>query len=840
MVALLGGASEAVMTGPFELLISFDAPMTGFEQSDLKIYQLNDDIDGLITGWRGPIQRGDAGLTDYYATITPKKDGYLTFHVPADVALSIDGGLPNVDVKLLVSVKLVEGTTNRPPAFASESTTRSVAENTGANVNIGSSITATDPDADTLTYSLSGTDAAAFSIDSSTGQLRTRTSLDYETKNIYTVRVNVSDGNGGTDSIAVTINVTDVDEIQPNASPVFIERSETTRSVAENTPSGVSIGSPVSATDADNDPLTYSLSGTDAPSFRIASGSGQLRTHAALDFETKDSYSVTVLVLDNKDGSNFIRVTINVTDVNEAPSFTSSTATRSIPENTAANQNIGTPVTATDPDGDSLTYSLSGTDAASFGIVSGTGQLRTSAALDFETKNDYSVRVIASDGRGGTNFIDVTINLTNVNEAPMYSSSTATRSIAENTAANQNIGTPVTATDPDGDNLTYSLSGTDAASFGIVSGTGQLRTSAALDFETKNNYSVRVTASDGRGDTDSINVTINVTDVDEAPPNRPPVFAADSTTRSIGETTKAGVKIGAPVTATDPDKDTLTYSLEGTDAAAFSIDSKTGQLKTKAALNRGVKSEYTVTVKADDGEEDGTDTITVTIKVLKPDRPDVIMFAMQDGVEEWDQVVKPGTFKLGMSFGQPVTGFEQADLTIKDDGTGATIIGWQKSNGGEKYTATIRANSEGGVTFTVPENAAEAADDGQGNVLTMLSIYVTESGEFELGAPTSKGSTPPSSTLLLANYPNPSNPETWIPYQLAKSADITITIYNMRGIVVRRLALGHQSAGFYTNRTRAAHWDGRNELGETVSNSVYFYQLRAGDISPPRKMLMLK
>ena len=95
-------------------------------------------------------------------------------------------------------------------------------------------------------------------------------------------------------------------------------------------------------------------------------------------------------------------------------------------------------------------------------------------------------------------------------------------------------------------------------------------------------------------------------------------------------------------------------------------------------------------------------------------------------------------------------------------------------------------------------------------------------------------------TALLTNYPNPFNPETWIPYQLAKPAEVTLTIYNMRGVVVRTIALGHQAAGVYTSRSRAIHWDGRNMFGEKVATGLYFYTLKTGDFSATRKMLIRK
>ena len=98
----------------------------------------------------------------------------------------------------------------------------------------------------------------------------------------------------------------------------------------------------------------------------------------------------------------------------------------------------------------------------------------------------------------------------------------------------------------------------------------------------------------------------------------------------------------------------------------------------------------------------------------------------------------------------------------------------------------------------------------------------------------------PDKTALLPNYPNPFNPETWIPYHLAEPADVTLRIYAADGVLVRTLALGHQIAGIYESRTRAAYWDGKNKVGESVASGVYFYMLTAGDFTATRKMLIVK
>ncbi|MXV74317.1 T9SS type A sorting domain-containing protein [Candidatus Poribacteria bacterium] len=98
----------------------------------------------------------------------------------------------------------------------------------------------------------------------------------------------------------------------------------------------------------------------------------------------------------------------------------------------------------------------------------------------------------------------------------------------------------------------------------------------------------------------------------------------------------------------------------------------------------------------------------------------------------------------------------------------------------------------------------------------------------------------PKETVLFVNYPNPFNPETWIPYQLAEPADVTLYIHSVNGVLVRTLELGHQSAGVYRSRSRAAYWNGRNEHGEAVASGIYFYTLTARDFTATRKMLIQK
>jgi len=98
----------------------------------------------------------------------------------------------------------------------------------------------------------------------------------------------------------------------------------------------------------------------------------------------------------------------------------------------------------------------------------------------------------------------------------------------------------------------------------------------------------------------------------------------------------------------------------------------------------------------------------------------------------------------------------------------------------------------------------------------------------------------PKAFALLQNYPNPFNPETWIPYQLTEPTEVTITIYNTNGQMVRRLELGNKMPGNYVDKAKAAYWDGRNESGERISSGIYFYQLQAGKENAVRKMIVVK
>ena len=495
------------------------------------------------------------------------------------------------------------------PAFTSPATV-SVAENQVAAYEAA----ATDADGDPLSYSLSGTDAALFTIDANTGEVRFMAAPDFEMPgdadrdNVYDITVTASDGTKQTDqSVAITVT-NENDNIPTFTSPATV-------SVAENQVAAYE----AAATDADGDPLRYSLSGTDAALFTITPDTGEVSFMAAPDFEVPgdaDRDNVYDIIVTASDGTNQTDQSVAITVTNEndnVPAFTSP-ATVSVAENQVATYEAV--AAATDADGDSLRYSLSGTDAGLFTIDANTGEVRFRAAPDFEVPGDadrdnvHDITVTASDGTNSTNH-NVAITVTNENDNVPAFTSPATVSVAENQVAAYEAA----ATDADGGPLSYSLSGTDAALFTIDANTGEVSFRAAPDFEAPgdddgdNVHDITVTASDGTREMEQ-RVAITVTNEND----NAPAFTSPATV-SVAENQVAAYEAAA----TDADGDSLSYSLSGTDAGLFTIDANTGEVRFRAAPDFEMPGDddgdnvYDITVTASDGANSANHNVAITV-----------------------------------------------------------------------------------------------------------------------------------------------------------------------------------------------------------------------------------
>ena len=597
---------------------------------------------------------------------------------------------------------------------------RSVTENTAPDRDIGPAVAFIEPDGGALTYTLDGDDADSFDIVDSTGQLRTKTALDHESKSSYEVTVTVTNPSGVSAENTVDIGVTDINE-----APVV--SGGTVFSFAENDPATETVGV-FTAVDPDaGDSVEWSLSapGSDEDLFSITGG--VLEFLASPDFESRvdaQGRHVYELVVEATDGGGLtgtLAVSVSVENVNEKPAIDEGPDTATVEE---GDSGVFATYRAIDPDNDSVEWSLSGADAALFEISGGSLGFR--AAPDFEARADaggdnvYEVVVVAGDGEF-TATLAVLVTVTNddepgavslsavqpqagealaaslsdpdevvasslnwqwqaslnrvswspidgavsssytpaggdggdvdrylravasysdghgpakqalavsqnpvqaapvINQPPTFASGTVARSVAENAAVGSPVGDPVTAADLDPDILTYSMTLTSGVPFEIVPATGQMRTTAALDHETADSHTVFVTATDPSGASTTVQVDVEVNDVNEAPV----VSGAQ-----IERFTENGTGDVATFTASDPDDgDTVTWGLAGADAGLFSIAG--GALSFNSPpdydrpADRGRDNGYEVEVTAtDSGGLQGT--LQVVVKVENVNEAPVI------------------------------------------------------------------------------------------------------------------------------------------------------------------------------------------------------------------------
>ena len=543
---------------------------------------------------------------------------------------------------------------NSAPAFpATEDGRREVAEDAPGGTAIGAPFTASDFNNDPLTYSLSGTDAATFTIDANSGQLRVAQSatLDFETKRTLRVTVQVTDGANSLgdpdndaidDRINAIITLTDVNEppeVTGDDDPSFQENSS-------------SIVATYRATDPERGTLTWSVG--DTATFWI-SQQGQLHFVRPPSYEVGTTHPVTITAEDDGGLSGSLIVSVTVTDLEEAG--TVSIEPRRGWDGTSFLAELD------DDDGgvaiDEWQWQRS-SNRSSWGDISGaTSSSYTAGADDI---NQYlRVTVAYEDNRGSDKSASAALagrigdsaDQPASNNAPEFPDATAGRSVGQGTAAGRNIGAPVRATDADsGDILTYELAGSDADLFDIDPATGQLKTRAVLDYDSEgtNTYTVTVDVHDGFDTAyspstsidDSVTVTITVTQVARRslgsgsggssgggggssggggggfvpPPVAPKFVDGALTVRPLAQTARAGDAVGDPVAATHPSSDALRYSLNGTNAALFTVDEETGQIRLRSPLALQVGETYTVNVTATDSSQSSAQ-IAVVIEVVK-------------------------------------------------------------------------------------------------------------------------------------------------------------------------------------------------------------------------------
>ena len=585
---------------------------------------------------------------------------------------------------------------------------RNVAENTPKGVDIGSPIEATDLNPGKLTYTLEGDDLASFDIDRETGQLMTMSKLDADTKAAYSVTVRATDPSGdpqgtadilNSDTVVVNITVEDLDEdpqISDETIAGFVENGDIADDIATFT---------AVTEDGTSTVSRWSLAGTDGSKFTITGG--ELKFAKQPDYEMPgdddgdNMYEVTVQATDEVGRTGTRDVTVEVTNFDEAGMVTLS----------PTQHRVGVEITATLKDDDdgvyglmwqwysgavtdadnaidgatSATYTPKAADATANAVLNAEATYRDAAGMDEDdiVPSTNTGPVLADTRNKAPAFKDSkgnTITMAERSVAETAMGNMADDGAADNVAdsdgvvVNDNVGGTIMAQDPnvgsgaENDSLAFSLSGADASKFRVrdavadgddatmLSVQVEVKGDPKFDHETNDTYVVTLTATDEYGETADLQLTIMITDVNEAPEitrvtdgapmNQAPTFPSGTDTRDVDENTAPGMDIGDPVVAMDADDDTLTYSVSGMD---FTIDSGTGQLKTLSPLDYETKDSYRVTVMATDAG--GLyDSVAVTINVGDVENEDQTGYdANGDGTIDKPELITAIRDYLGMT-----------------------------------------------------------------------------------------------------------------------------------------------------------------------------------------------
>ena len=591
--------------------------------------------------------------------------------------------------------------TNGAPSFGADGFEREVAENSAAGTAVGDPVAASDADGDAVTHAfVAGGDEALFEIDASSGQITVAAgaAFDYESeKKAYTVHVEASDGKLAA-TVEVTIRVTDVPAPGRPDAPIVAGGTEQV-SVSWSAPSNE--GPAITSYD-----LRYRASSDNEWTELKALGAVSAHTITGLDAGT--TYSVQVRAESSEGAGEWSESGEGTTEVsNHAPEFGADSYEREVAENSDAGTAVGEPVTATDEDGDDLTYAfVAGGDEASFEIDASSGQITVAdgAALDFESeKNVYTVHVEASDGTL-TATVEVTIRLTDVPAPGRPDAPTVTggeKEVSVSWSAPPNDGPAITSYD-----LRYRANEdnkwTRLAALGAVSA----HTITGLDAGTMYEVQVRAESSEGAGKWSKSGEGAT-----EDAPNHAPVFGSHIHEREVAENSAPGTAVGEPVTATDEDGDDLTYSfIASGDETSFAVDEKSGQITVAAGAaldHEGDKNVYTVHLQASDGKlVDATEVKIRLTDVPAPGKPDA-------------PVVTGGTEQVSVSWSAPsndgpaITSYDLRYRANQDnDWTDVSSLGAVLSrtitglDAGTAYFVQVRAESS--------EGAGEWSESGEG------------------------------------------------------------------------------------------------------------------------------
>ncbi|MDD9194513.1 cadherin domain-containing protein [Aliivibrio sp. S3MY1] len=517
---------------------------------DTVSYSLSDDANGLfvIDPVTGVVTV--AGNLDHETAAS---------HTITVVATSTDGSTSEKD--FTIGVENADGTITGQgdtdnavgPVSDSDTDNNTVSENAVIGDVVNITATAADADGDTVSYNLSDDANGLFVIDPVAGVVTVAGNLDHETAASHTITVVATSTDGSTSKKDFTIGVENADGTTTgqgdtdNAVGPVSDSDTDNNSVSENAAIGDVVNITATATDADGDTVSYSLSDDANGLFVIDPVTGVVTVAGNLDHETAASHTITVVATSTDGSTSSKDFTIGVdnadgtitgqgdTDNAVGPVADTDSDANTISENAAIGDVVNITATATDADGDTVSYSLSDDANGLFVIDPVTGVVTVAGNLDHETAASHTITVVATSTDGSTSSKDFTIGVDNADGTitgqgdtdnavgPVSDSDTDNNTVSENAVIGDVVNITATATDADGDTVSYSLSDDANGLFVIDPVTGVVTVAGNLDHETAASHTITVVAISTDGSTSEKDFTIGVDDIDEIAPDAPAI-----------------------------------------------------------------------------------------------------------------------------------------------------------------------------------------------------------------------------------------------------------------------------------------------------------------------------
>ncbi len=693
------GATSPGSSGTFPLMFSVsDGTMTDTTTLNLTVSNTNHapEFTGAATNTAQTIAEG-SGLT---ALAAADPDGttltytLTTGSLPAGITLNANGTFSGTasydaagsspysvtitasDGSLTAATNLVitVNNTNRAPSYtgAATNTAQTIAEGSGLTA-----LAAADPDSDTLIYSVTSGSLPSGVTLNNNGTFSS--SASYTAAGDYPIEITVSDGKGGTDTTSLTITVSDVDR-----DPIFTgDATNTAQTIAEGAAPAA-----LAATDDADETLSYSLTSGSLPSGVTLNNNGTFS--GSTSYTAAGDYPVVITVSDGKGGTDTTNLTITVSDVNRDPIFTAAATNTA---QTIAEGAAPAALAATDDADETLSYSVTSGSLPSGVTLNNNGTF--SGSPSYTAAGSYPVEITVSDSKGGSDTTNLTITVSDVNRDPIF---TAALTNTAQTIAEGAAPAALAATDDADETLSYSVTSGSLPSGVTLNNNGTF--SGSVSYTAAGDYPVVITVSDGKGGTDTTNLTITVSDV-----NRDPIFTAAAT--NTAQTIAEGAAPAA-LAATDDADETLSYSVtSGSLPSGVTLNSN-GTFSGSASYTAA--GDYPVVITVSDGKG-GTDTTNLTITVSDVNRDPIFTGAATNTA----QTIAEGAAPAALAATDDADETLSYSLTSGSLPSGLTL----NANGSFSGSASYIAAGDYPVVITV-------SDGKGGSDTTNLTITVSD------------------------------------------------------------------------------------------------------------------